>query len=81
MRSAERAAARPCSRAALGVPYRSSELGQPALADAAGRDLRPQVAEHLHRLARVLLDEPEQRRVLDAGVVELRAAGIRSPSW
>ncbi len=47
------------------------DLDQAALARTAGRDLGPQVADHLDRLARVLLDDPHHRLVLAAGLVEL----------
>ena len=46
-------------------------LDQAALAGAAGRDLGPQVADHLDRLARVLLEDADHARVLAAGLVEL----------
>ena len=42
------------------------ELREPALAGATCGDLRLEVAEHLGRLPRVLLDDAEQALVLDA---------------
>ena len=47
------------------------ELREPALAGAAGGDLRLKVAEHLGRLPGVLLDDAEERLVLRPRVVEL----------
>ena len=47
------------------------ELGELPLGDVAGRELRAQVAEHLHREADVLLDEAHQRLVDLARLVEL----------
>ena len=47
------------------------ELREPALAGAAGGDLRLEVAEHLGRLPGVLLDDAEEGLVLDPAVVEL----------
>ena len=56
------------------------ELRQPPLADPAGGELRPQVAENVDRLAGVGLEQPEQRRVLLAA--RRRASrGMRMPSW
>ena len=45
---------------------------QPALADAARGELSPEVAEYVHRLTGVGLDQAKQHRVLDAGVDQLR---------
>ena len=49
----------------------ADELGELPLGDVAGRELRAQVAEHLHRQAHVLLDERHQRLVELARLVEL----------
>ena len=57
--------------AALGRAVPLEDLDQAALAGAAGGDLGAQVADHLDRLARVLLDDPEHGLVLAAGLVEL----------
>ena len=47
------------------------EVHEPALAGATGGDLRLEVAEHLGRLPRVLLDDAEKLLVLDPAVVQL----------
>ena len=61
-----------------GVELELHEGGQPALPDPAGCELRAQVAEDVCRLARVGLEQAQQRRVLDATEYSARRAVRRS---
>ena len=59
------------SASARVTPYFSYKATKPVCAGSAGRELRAQVAEHLGREARVVLDDREKSRSILAGVHEL----------